>query len=392
MKFRRFPCESQKHAVPVARKENERVYFFNCANIKEYMMKRGKGFLLSLLGVMLIVLTGGVARAADEQTVHTWKCPTVLTSVMPDFKTLEEAFENIKKMSNGRLVIRAYPSGALMAGSAVYDGVKGGTVQMGLSYPNFQFGKNKVWGILNDEPFGFRKPESFLQWLYFGGGIEYANKLANADGIMWRPGSSTGVQTGAFCPDPIRSLEEAKGKSLRIGSGTHMEALKKVGINPTNLATEEIYGALDRKVVDMCEWTTPAIDWFLNFQEVAPHVIGPAWWQPTGVADFLINQKQFDKLPPDLQAILLTGLRDFSMYGSFKMQHLDAIYLKKFEEAGVKFYKWPEEDLKLLHSYTEETLQGLAAESPLFKEILESRRTYKKQYDDYEKWVKFSEF
>jgi len=356
-------------------------------------MKRGKGILKFLSGILFVALAVVPAKAADNQQVFNWRCPTVYVSTTPDFKTLEEAFENIKLMSNGRLVIRAYPSGALMPMSGVYDAVKAGTVQIGVSYPNFQFGKNKVWGILNDEPFGFRKPESFLQWLYFGGGIEYGNKLANADGILWRPGSATATQTGAFCPTPIRSLEEAKGKSLRIGSGTHMDALKRAGITPTNFAIEEIYGALERKVVDMCEWTTPAIDWYLKFHEVAPHVIGPAWWQPAGIADFLINKRELDKLPPDLQAILFTGLRDFSLHGSLKIQHLDAIYMKKLkDEAGVTFYRWSEDDLKQLHSYTEETLQGLAAESPMFKEILESRRAYKKQYDEYEKWVKFDEF
>ena len=329
------------------------------------------------------------AHAADSGKVYRWKCPTVLTSVMPDYKTLQEMCDNIERMSAGRLKIRIYPSGALMPGNAVYDGVKNGTVQMGLGYPNFWYGKNVVWGILNDEPFGFRKPEAFLQWLYFGGGVEFANKLANADGILWRPGIFTAAQTGAFCPEPIRSLEEAKGKSFRIGAGLHMEALKNAGINPTSIATEEIYGALDRKVVDMCEWTTPAIDWFLNFHEVAPHVIGPAWWQPTGVSDFLINRKEYDALPDDLKAILMTGIRDISLYGTFKMQHLDAIYKKKLEEAGVKFYKWPEADLKRLQEDTETVIQKHAAESPLFKEVIESRRAYKKDYDEYQEWVKF---
>lgn len=350
-------------------------------------MCRKNSVLLALCAIIAMSLAAAPALAAEK--VFRWKCPTVLTSVMPDFKSLEEMCDNIEKMSNGRLKIRMYPSGALMPGNAVYDGVKSGTVQMGLGYPNFWYGKNEVWGILNDEPFGFRKPETFLQWMYFGGGVEFANKLANADGMIWRPGPFTGAQTGAFCPEPIRSLEEAKGKSFRIGSGMHMEALKNAGINPTSIATEEIYGALDRKVVDMCEWTTPAIDWFLNFHEVAPNVIGPAWWQPTGVADFLINQKAYDELPPDLQMILTIGLRDASLYTTFKMQHLDAIYKKKLEEAGVKFTKWPAEDLKKLQEDTEVVIQKHAAQNPLFKEILDSRRAYKKEYEEYEEWNKF---
>ena len=342
--------------------------------------------LCCLIGTSLLTSS---SEAADAKKVYRWKCPTVLTSVMPDFKTLEEMCDNIDKMSNGRLKIRVYPSGALMPGNAVYDGVKNGTVQMGLGYPNFWYGKNPVWGILNDEPFGFRKPETFIQWLYFGGGVEYANKIANADGILWRPGIFTAAQTGAFCPEPIRSLAEAKGKSFRIGAGMHMPALQKAGITPTSIATEEIYGALDRKVVDMCEWTTPAIDWFLNFHEVAPYVIGPAWWQPTGVSDFLINKKAFDKLPADLQAILTVAMRDISLYGTFKMQHLDAQYKKKLEAAGVKFFKWPDADLKQLRDDTEAVLQRHASENPLFKEILESRRAYQKEYDEYQEWTKF---
>ena len=355
-------------------------------------MKLGKGIVAFLSAILLVAFTVTSAWAAERQRTFNWRVPTVWLSSTPDFKALEEAFDNIRVMSGGRLNLRAFPSGALMPMGGVYDAVMAGTVQMGVSYPNFQFGKNRAWGIMGDEPFGFRRIEPYLQWLYFGGGTEFANQLANKDGIMWRPASATATQTGAFCPVPIRNLAEAKGKSMRIGSGTWMDALRNAGINPTNFAIEELYGALERKVVDMCEWTTPSIDWYLNFHEVAPHVIGPGWWQSTGTADFLINQREFNRLPEDLQAILLTGLRDFSLHTSLRINHLDAIYQKQLEEFGVTFYRWPDEDLKGLNADVQKTLQGLAAQDPFFKEILESRRAYKKQYDAYHEFMRFAEF
>jgi TRAP-type mannitol/chloroaromatic compound transport system substrate-binding protein len=110
-----------------------------------------------------------------------------------------------------------------------------------------------------------------------------ANELTNPDNILWFPGLFTSTQTGAFCRIPIRSLKEAKGKKFRIGPGLHMEVLQKHDIRPVSMAPQEIYGALERGVVDMVEWLTPATDYPLKFHEVAPYILAPAWWQPTGL-------------------------------------------------------------------------------------------------------------
>lgn len=331
-----------------------------------------------------MVPASGVAK-----DVVRWKCPTVYTSVMPDYKVLQEVFKNLKVMSNGRLVIKLYPSGALLPSNQVYDGVRKGTVEMGVGYPNFWFGKNVAWALLNDQPFGFRKKEAFLMWYYEGGGIDFANELTKPDNILWLPGVFTGSQTGAFCGKPIRTLAEAKGKKFRIGSGIHMEALQNAGIQPTNLAPQEIYGALDRGVVDMVEWTTPSTDYFLKFHEVAPYVLGPAWWQPTGLSDFLINLDEYNKLPVDLQEMLKVNLRDASIRGGFRLEYLDSIYKKKLEEEGVTFYRWTEEDKKVLQADVEKIKERYANESPLFKKIWESQKAFLKTYNDYQDYVKF---
>ena len=226
-------------------------------------------------------------------------------------------------------------------------------------------------------------------WYYHDEGMKFANELANPDGMMWLPGLFTSTQTGAFCRTNIRSLADAKGKKFRIGAGLHMKVLQKHGIMPVNMAAQEIYGALERGVVDMVEWLTPGTDYPLKFHEVAKYILAPAWWQCTGLSDFLINMKKFNELPPYLQAMLKTSLREVSHYGAFKLLNLDRIYLKKFVEEGCTINRWPAEDLKVLEKDTQEVMQEYADKYPMFKKIWESQKRFIKGYNEYESWMKF---
>jgi len=343
---------------------------------------------ISLILVMAAVFLL-VGQTAFAKKVYRWKMPTAYTSVMPDFKELERMAKNLKIMSDGRLIIKPYPSGALIPGKDIYDAVRTGTVEMGCGWPNWWIGKNPAWNLLNDQPFGFRRKDAFLMWYWHGEGSKIANELTNPDNIKWVPGLFTGVQTGAFCRIPIRTLADAKGKKFRIGPGLHMEVLKMNGIHPVSMAAEETFGALERGVVDMAEWLTPGTDYPLKFHEVAPYILAPAWWQPSGLSDFLINMKKYNALPKDLQAMLITALRDSSHYGAFKLKDLDRIYMEKFVEEGCKIFKWQEDDLAKLEKDTLKVKNKYADKYPMFKRIWNSQKDYRKKYYQYDEWTKF---
>lgn len=343
-------------------------------------------FLMMFVLVGVFLVSNVSVQAKD---VYRWKCPTAYTSVMPDFKILQDMSKNLEKMSAGRLIIKFFPNGALIPGKEIYSAVKSETVEMGSGWPNWWIGKNPAWNLMNDQPFGFRNKDAFLMWYYFGDGKKFANELTAKDGILWFPGLFTSTQTGAFCNKPIKSLSEAKGKKFRIGPGLHMAVLQKNGIQVVSLAPQEIYGSLDRGVVDMVEWLTPGTDYPLKFHEVAPYLLAPAWWQPSGLSDFLVNKKAFEKLPNDLQAMLETAMRDASIYGGFKLLNLDRKYMKKLVDEGVTVFKWPEEDLKTLKADTLEVMNEYAEKYPMFKKIWESQKKFQKEYLQYKAYMAF---
>ncbi len=355
---------------------------------KKVISVYGRFFLMAVLAFALLPGFTANEAAAAEKTFN-WRCPTVYTSVMPDYQELLRMAENLKQMSGGRLVIKMFPSGALIPGKDLYDAVKAGTVEMGCGWPNWWIGKNPAWNLLNDQPFGFRRKEAFLMWYWHEGGMKFANELTGPDNMKWVPGIFTGVQTGAFCRTPIRSLAEAKGKKFRIGPGLHMAVLKKHNISTVSLAPEETYQALERGVIDMTEWLTPATDYPLKFHEVAKYILAPAWWQPTGLSDFLINRNMYNKLPKDLQAMLDTAMRDASHHGAFLLKNMDRQYMEKFVEAGCKISKWPKKDLDVLEKDTMQIMNEYAGKYPLFKKIWESQKQYRKKYYQYEEWTTF---
>jgi TRAP-type mannitol/chloroaromatic compound transport system substrate-binding protein len=269
-----------------------------------------------------------------------------------------------------------------------YDAVKAGTVPMAMGSPNWWIGKNPAWYLLNDQPFGFQTEDSFLMWYYSGDGMKIANEATRPDNIIWRPAFFSGKQTGAFCRKPIRTLAEMKGKKLRIGPGLHMKVLQKHGVQAVTMPGSEIYQALDRGVVDMAEWFTPTGDYAMNFHEAGPNLLVPAWWQPSGVLDFLINIESFNALPEDLQAMLETVLRDFSHYATFKLKSLHIDAMQKFEKAGCKIFRLPDEDMRVLEKDSLEVIEEYADKYAVLRTIWESQKKFRAEYDKYEEHMR----
>jgi TRAP-type mannitol/chloroaromatic compound transport system substrate-binding protein len=66
----------------------------------------------------------------------------------------------------------------------------------------------------------------------------------------------------------------------------------------------EIYTALDTGVVDAAEFVTLSENYDLGLHEVSKYVLFPSFHCPTAICDISVNEKAWNKLPPDLQAAM----------------------------------------------------------------------------------------
>ncbi|MDO5540226.1 MAG: DctP family TRAP transporter solute-binding subunit [Eubacteriales bacterium] len=100
----------------------------------------------------------------------------------------------------------------------------------------------------------------------------------------------------------VKSVEDMKNLKIRVaGSNLLMECYKRWGADATNMNWSETYTALQQKTVEGQENPLPAID-AASVQEVQPYC--SLWGANYDCLFFCINQKVYDALTPEQQAVI----------------------------------------------------------------------------------------
>ena len=331
--------------------------------------------------------TADVSSQVNNKVYH-WRLAESWPTNFPIFdKAAKQMAEDVKRMSQGRLIISVDSANKHKAPLGVFDMVKAGQYQMGHSASYYWKGKDFNTVFFTTMPFGLIAPERYA-WFYYGGGKELMHKVYDKYGMISLPGGNTGNQMGGWFRKEINSLDDLHGLKMRI-PGFAGEIFAKVGAKPTNIPAGELYTSLERNTIDALEWAGPALDLGMGFHKIAPYYY-TGWHEPASELQYLINKKAFDELPEDLQLILTNATRvaAFDMFAD--ITHENGVNLEKIktEFPDVKIRSFPKEVLRELEKANDELLDEFAAKDPLTKEIVDSLRAYKKRM---RAWTKISE-
>jgi TRAP-type mannitol/chloroaromatic compound transport system substrate-binding protein len=205
-------------------------------------------------------------------------------------------------MSNGRLSIRVYGAGEVVPPFEVFDAVSQGVAEMGHGASYYWKGKIPSSVFYTAVPFGMTAQE-MNGWLHYGGGLELWRELYAPFGVRPFAGGSTGVQMAGWFNRELKSANDLKGLKMRI-PGLAGEVFTASGGTSVRLAGGEIYTSMQTGVIDAVEWVGPYNDRTLGLMEVAEYYYYPGWHEPGAMLEFTVNQDAFDRLSPDLQAIV----------------------------------------------------------------------------------------
>jgi TRAP-type mannitol/chloroaromatic compound transport system substrate-binding protein len=151
------------------------------------------------------------------------------------------------------------------------------------------------------------------------------------------------------------------------------------------LVPNEIKASLEANSLDAVEWTTVSGAWNLGLNDIATHAIVPAIWQPSVLADFLINQKAFEALPEDLKAILETAIKSYTLTTTAIAKVEDFKALKAFQQNGTSINQWSKSDIEKWHTVSDEILDQYKKNDNFTKRLIESKKKFKKEYTTYYK-------
>lgn len=329
--------------------------------------------------VASVLLAGLTTASYAKERVYTWKLATTWgPTLSPFIDAPHNMAKMVEEMSNGRLIIRIDASNKHKSAFGVFDMVKGGQYDMAHSASYYWKGKDINLLPFSTMPFGMTTPEQYA-WFYEGGGMELMQKAYAPHHILSFPGGNTGNQMGGWFRKEINTLEDLKGLKMRI-PGFAGEIMAKLGVAVTNIAPGELYTSLERGVLDALEWVGPGMDVNMGFHKIAPFYY-TGWHEPATELQFLVNERKFDKLPKDLQAILKTAMRlsAYDMYIQNYAMSAEAWSEIATEYPKIKIKTFPKPVMDAMKKANSELIVEMTKENPLLKEVIDSQTAFQKK-------------
>ena len=314
------------------------------------------------------------AAAKPAEIIH-WKMVTSWPKNFPGLGTAAERLaERINTMSAGRLTVKVYAAGELVPALEVFDAVSRGTAEMGHGTPYYWKGKVPAAQFFSSVPFGLSTLE-MNAWLSKGGGQALWDETYAPFGVKPLSAGNTTMQMGGWFNKEINSLDDIKGLKIRM-PGLGGEVWSKLGAITVNLPGGEIFTSLQTSAIDATDWVGPYNDLAFGLHKAAKYYYFPGWQEPQAVVESMVNQKAFDALPADLQAIVVEAARAATLDMMDDYVFNNAKALQSLKSEGVQFKRLPDEVLQAMREQSNVVLEALAAENDLNGRIWASQKAF----------------
>jgi len=290
--------------------------------------------------------------------------------------------ERVSQLTGGKFDIRVFSGGEIVPPLQVMDAVQAGTLQAGHSASYYYIGKNPAFAFDAGVPFGLDTRQR-LAWMYHGGGREVLSDLFTQFGIKSFPLGSTGAQMGGWFREPVESMADLRGVTMRI-PGLGGEIMNRLGATVQVLAGGDIYPALERGAIDATEWVGPYDDEKLGFHEIAKNYYYPGWWEPGVTSSLYVGLEAWNELPPQYQAVLETVTFETTNWMVSKYDAENPAALKRLvNDHGVILRPFSQEIMQAAWQESRDTLEEQASADAEFRRIYESWNGFRKDIFEY---------
>lgn len=258
--------------------------------------------------ISLLVLTGFILSGCggSKETGKTEKTESAATAEKPivlkyaffapantfPAKQMEKWKEELEKRTNGKVKVELFPGGTLLTDKNMYDGVKSGVADIGLSCPTYEPGRFPLMGI-SDMPSGFTNSTVASQVIYdlvkeFPPDAFKDYKIITV--FATEPAH-------LMVKKPVNSLSDLKGRQIRI-SGALTPVLQDLGATPVGMGMSEVPEALQTGIIQGLVSSREVLK-DLKLAETLKYTTD----YPLTVTSFVavMNKDVWNSLPPDVQ-------------------------------------------------------------------------------------------
>lgn len=286
------------------------------------------------------------ARAAETTT---WKIQTSWPGGI-GLDIFKEWCNSIVEKTGGELAFEPYGAKEVVGDFQLFDAVKNGVLDAMNPFTLYWAGRMPASVFLSSYPLGLRNPAEWDTFFYSLGGLEIARELFNQVDMHY-VGPIQHDANIIHSKVPIRSIDDFKGRKMRLPGGMVAEVFQKAGAKTTLLPGSEIFPALEKGTIDVADYVGPAVNYALGFHQVTDYVVmGPpgfmSIYQPVDLMDLTVANRAWNALSDKMKQFVEMEVQVYSNMHHAKIQKADLEAWEKFKKAGTTVTRLSQDDVE----------------------------------------------
>lgn len=243
--------------------------------------------------------------------------------------------KQLEEKSGGRIAVEVHPNGELGGNEdELVQKMATGTVDIIISAPSFMAQSVKEADLLS-LPYLFSNLEHWEKVMDGEPGQRMSRLVEEKSGLFKVLGYFKDGVRNMYTIDPVESVEDMKDLKFRIqNSPTQIAFWSELGVQPTFIAFNEIYQALQNGVIDGAENSYAQIAQQKHY-EVCKNITMTQ--HDVATRFFLISLNKYNALPDDLKAAVDEAAKAAVDKQREVDLEQDGTYQKEMKSAGVNF-------------------------------------------------------
>jgi TRAP-type C4-dicarboxylate transport system substrate-binding protein len=292
----------------------------------------------------------------------------------------ENWLPKIKETTGGRVEITLAPNAAVVPAKDTIEAVSAGVLDGDFTSVNYFSGIEPAFAIMADLISGYDTPAQMLGFCKDGQGEVMQQKIL--DSVTG--GEVKLIACGPYSREslpartPIRTFEDLTGKKIRAPEGLASAVFAAAGASPVSIPFSEVYGALEKGIVDAADASAYVNNVATGLHDVAPYPLYPGI-HSMPLMQFTMNAEKWEALSADDQK----ALRDWwyaAMEDLTKVVDQQDQEKAKSDAAGgkIEVVNWAQEDRDQLREVARAEWVKFADKSDLAREALDANLAYMK--------------
>ena len=356
-------------------------------------------FVLALMVVMSLSLTTLVmARWQEPKPEFVWKCQSAWPRGSGLHYLQMRTLDFIENWTHGRVKFERYSANEIVPGYETWKAVERGIIPCGLACTCYTMSRSWATGMYCSAP-GMGPVEKLA--FYHGTPHVQETKDYRTEvfklleelvgkhfNVVVLPSALQTTETFLYSQKPINSIEDLKKLKIR-SVGVRGDVFKYAGCTVVGMPAGEVIPAMERGVIDACEFANFFGDIPLGFADACKYIyFNPYSSSPCNLM-MIFNKKVWQKIPDDLKKKIREACFESMKWSLAECLMLDFLAMKKVEKVHkAKVSLIPMEVGKYIH---QKAMEYYAKKRKEDKELDQYMKYHDEFFapDSYGKYVKF---